>query len=46
MGYTALRQAQARTRRALDAALKRALQTITSADAQAWFIHCGYSVHQ
>jgi transposase len=42
---TALRQARAHTRRKLDAALKRALQTITPADAQAWFTHCGYSVH-
>jgi transposase len=42
---TALRQAQARTREALDAALKQALPTITSANAQAWFIHCGYSIH-
>jgi transposase len=43
---TALRQARARTRRALDAALKRALQTITPADAQGWFAHCGYSIRQ
>ena len=42
---TALRQARARTRSALDAALKRALKTITPADAQAWFTHCGYTVH-
>jgi transposase len=42
---TALRQARARTRCALDVALKRALQTITPADAQAWFTHCGYSIH-
>jgi transposase len=42
---TALRQARARTREALDAALKRALRTITPADAQAWFAHCGYRVH-
>ena len=42
---TALRQAGARTRRRLDAALKRALKTITPADAQAWFAHCGYPVH-
>jgi transposase len=33
---TALRQAHARTRRTLDVALKRAQQTITPADAQAW----------
>ena len=42
---TVLRQARARTRRKLDAALKRALHTITPADAQAWFIHCGYPIH-
>jgi hypothetical protein len=36
----------ARPRPALDAALQRALQTITPADAQAWFTHCGYLVHQ
>ena len=42
---TALRHAKARTRRALEAALKEALQTITPADAQAWFAHCGYPVH-
>ena len=42
---TALRQAGARTRRRLDAALKRALKTITPADTQAWFAHCGYPVH-
>lgn len=41
---TALRQAGARTRRRLDAALKRTLKTITPADAQAWFAHCGYPV--
>jgi transposase len=43
---TALRQARPRTRRALDEALKRALQTITPADAQAWFTHCGYPMYQ
>jgi len=42
---TALRQARARTRRALEAALKRALRTITPADAQAWFTHCVYAVY-
>ena len=42
---TTLRQARASTRRALEAALKRALRTITPADAQAWFTHCGYSVY-
>ncbi|MCA1628595.1 MAG: IS630 family transposase [Acidobacteria bacterium] len=42
---TALRQAKARTREALEAALKEALLKITEADARAWFIHCGYPVH-
>ena len=42
---TALRQAKARTRQALEAVLKQALSTITPADAQAWFTHCGYTVH-
>ena len=41
---TALRQAKARTRPALEAVFKQALQTITAADAQAWFAHCGYPV--
>lgn len=42
---TALRQAKARTRQALETALKQALATITPADAQAWFTHCGYPAH-
>ena len=42
---TALRKAKARTREALEAALKAALLTITEADARAWFTHCGYPVH-
>ncbi len=42
---TALRKAKARTREALEAALKEALLQITAADARAWFIHCGYPVH-
>ena len=41
---TALRQAKARTRQALEAAFKQALPTITPADARAWFAHCGYPV--
>lgn len=41
----ALRQAKARTRDTLEAALKQALQLVTAADAQAWFAHCGYPVH-
>ncbi|MFN2456387.1 MAG: IS630 family transposase [Pyrinomonadaceae bacterium] len=42
---TALRAAKARTREALEAALKEALLTITEADVRAWFAHCGYPVH-
>jgi transposase len=41
----ALRARGARTRRALDRALKQALTTITKADASAWFSHCGYKVN-
>ena len=42
---TALRQAKARTREALEEALTQALRTISAADALAWFTHCGYPVH-
>ncbi len=42
---TSLRKAKARTREALEAALKEALLQITEADARAWFVHCGYPVH-
>jgi len=42
---TALRRAKARTREALEAALKEALRQITEADVRAWFVHCGYPVH-
>jgi transposase len=42
---TALRQAKARTRAGLEEVLKQALQTISAADARAWFAHCGYPVH-
>jgi len=41
---TYLRQAQARTHDALDAAIAQALATITPADARGWFTHCGYAV--
>ena len=41
----ALRARGARTRRALERALKGALTTITKADAVAWFAHCGYKVN-
>ncbi len=38
----ALRRSGARTREALDAAITAGLATITAADAQGWFAHCGY----
>ncbi len=40
----ALRKAKARTREALDSAVAHVLTTITAADAQHWFAHCGYPV--
>jgi len=40
-----LRAAKARTREALEAALKQALSTVTESDARAWFTHCGYAVN-
>ena len=43
---TKLRQAQARTRQALEEALHAAIDWITSLDAKAWFNHCGYHVHR
>lgn len=42
---TFLRRAKARTREALEEALRQALLTITEADVRAWFTHCGYPVH-
>jgi transposase len=42
---TALRAMGARTRRKLERAIKRALETITEADALAWFAHCGYKLN-
>jgi transposase len=41
----ALRAAGARTRRKLERAIKRALETITESDALAWFTHCGYQLN-
>jgi transposase len=38
----ALRRAQARTREALEAAIAAAIETITTADAVAFFRDCGY----
>ena len=40
----ALRAAKARTRAALEAAIRQALATVTEADARAWFKHCGYAL--
>jgi transposase len=37
-----LRQAEARTQDALDAAISTGLAAITAADAVGWFRHCGY----
>lgn len=42
---TALRKAKARTREALEHALEQVVSTVTTADAQNWFTHCGYTVH-
>jgi len=42
---TALRAIGARTRRELERAIKRALETVTPSDALAWFAHCGYRLN-
>ncbi len=42
---TCLRAAKARPREALDAAVTRALATVTASDARAWFAHSGYVLH-
>jgi transposase len=39
-----LRQATARTRVALDAAITEALITVTAADAHGWFAHPGWAL--
>jgi len=41
---TALRRTGAHTREALEDAVTAGLATITAADAQAWFAHCGYHI--
>ena len=38
-----LREFGARTRDALDDAIRRAMDLIDGADSAAWFAHCGYS---
>jgi transposase len=40
---TLLRAAQARTREALEAAIRDALVAVTPSDARGWFRHCGYA---
>ena len=40
-----LRKTKARTREALDDALKYAIENITTTDAEHWFKHCGYALH-
>lgn len=41
---TALRAAKARTGERLNEAIKQAFETVTEADARAWFKHCGYAL--
>ena len=41
-GYT---KAQARTRDALEKAIRTAAKWISAHDAKSWFDHCGYHVH-
>jgi transposase len=41
---TFLRAAKARTSERLNEAIKQAFETITEADARAWFKHCGYAL--
>jgi transposase len=41
----ALKDFGARTREALDAAIRRAMDLISADDATAWFTHCGYQAH-
>lgn len=40
---TALRSAAARSKKTLDAAIAKAILTVTDSDAIGWFTHCGYS---
>jgi transposase len=41
---TPWRAAKARTREALETAMRQALETSTAADAWNWFKHCGYAL--
>jgi transposase len=42
---TRLRSLKARTRKELDQAIKKAMNTISNSDARGWFAHCGYSLN-
>lgn len=42
---TVLRKAAARTREALEVALKQAIGRVSASDALAWFTHCGYALN-
>ena len=42
---TVLRAAKARTREALEQAIKQAIAMVSASDARAWFKHCGYVLH-
>ena len=42
---TSLRTTKARTRAALDKALRQALATGTDANAHEWVLHCGYALY-
>jgi integrase len=42
---TSLRKAKARTRDALDEALKQAIDRVTDTDDRGWFKYCGYASH-
>ncbi len=42
---TFLRAAKARTREALEAAIKQSLATVSESDARSWFAHCGYALN-
>ena len=41
----ALRARGARTKKALERAIKEVLSTVTESDALAWFAHCGYGAN-
>lgn len=42
---TFLRAARARTREALEEAIRQALAAVTGSDARAWFAHCGSALN-